>query len=542
MNLVRRERSLKLFQASLLLCLALMASSAGVSPARAQGVPVVIYGYVHMPDGSPAAGASVLATCDSDSGSATTNPQGYYQITLSIEGSQTVRVTARKGDLSAVRYIKVGEGTGKVQVNLTLRSQSGGGGGGGWAGGGRVSHVKILEATVGETALGEPVEVRLRVLNEGDRPAENVQVLIYLEDWTLLDTVELAITIPAGSERTLGVRFDSSPLGEGTRHLILVLVTSQGSAKAEVDVSVVSRAMLDLYVVAPQEASPGQEVWVNGTVRNAGGVPARGVTVRVMLGGRAAGSAYLGDIPPGLGRQFSLRIRVPEDVAGALQLEVLVTGRRGLEVREVRTLTAASAAAESGGANACAAIDLSRGWEALTLAKSSVELASNLTGAGEGLDDLSRLESLLGRADQAARSGNCTGAQELLESVVKGANELAELAMSRSAQWIVNEANRLGSLGDPSATALSEAIWALLRAYEEANSPAEKVNLLRSASRLIAAANAALSHPPEEASSQPPPRSARQEVGGPSYTLTLAVAAASAALGTALGAMISRRR
>ncbi len=544
MNVVGREGVSRLFQASLLLCLILMASLAGVSPVRAQGVPVVIYGYVHMPDGSPAAGATVSATCDSDSGSTTTNSQGYYQITLSIEGSQTVKVVARKGDLSAVKYVNVDEGTGKKEVNLTLKSESGGGGGGGgWTGGGGVSFIKILEISAKETALGDLVELKIRVLNEGDRPAGDVQALIYLEDWTLLDTVSVGTAIPAGSEKTIRVRFDSTLLGEGTHHIIVVLVTSQGSAKAEVDVVVVSRAVLELYLIAPQRVLPGQDVWVNGTVRNVGKVAAQGVKVRVTLDGRAAASAYLGDIPPGQVRDFSLLVRVPENVTGSVRLEVVVTGRPDLEVREVRTLTAASAA---GGVAACAAVDLSPGREAIASARAAAELALNLTGEGEELERLAELEGLLGGAEQEARRGNCSGAEAILGLILTEAGEIAEQALSRAAEAVVREADALESTGDPRALATADALRAILEAYEAAEDVAVRTRLLLSASRLISAARAALATPAQTqvqgGQATPRPEAEEPESPGLPYSVALASALASAIIGAALGALISKRR
>ncbi|MDK2464420.1 MAG: CARDB domain-containing protein [Candidatus Korarchaeota archaeon] len=538
MKWVTGKETLRTALTALIAGLLLVGWLLGVSPAHAQGVPAVIYGYVYMPDGSPAEGASVTATCDSDSGSTTTRSDGYYQITLSIEGTQSVRVSASKDGLTAVKYVNVNEGTGSIRVDLTLKSESGGGGGGGgWTGGG-VSYVRILGVTARETAIGDQVEIRLKVLNEGDKAAGNMQVLIYLEDWTLLETVDVGTTIPAGSEKTIKVRFDSELLGEGTHHLILVLVSSQGSAKAEVDVSVVSKAVLELYLVAPQRVEPGRDVWVNGTVRNAGKVTARGVKVRVTLAGRTAASAYLGDLPPGRSVDFSLLVKVPEDVTGTVRLEVIVTGRPNLEVREVRALTAASAA---GASVACAAFDASEGWDALTWARSAVDLASNLTGTEEGFDRLADLEELLEQAAQAAQAGNCSGAQAILESVLGEAGKVAEEAMSRSAQWIAGEADRLGSLGDPRASAFSEAIRSLLVAYEASESPEVRLNLLLSAAKLISAANSALA-PGGEQTETPPPQTAEPEVGESSRAHPLAIIAVSAAAGAALGMLAAKRR
>jgi hypothetical protein len=65
------------------------------------GVSVPVYGYVYMPDGSKAVGASVHVSGGGDSWSGTTDNDGYYDTTLNVNAVPvTVTVSASKGDYS----------------------------------------------------------------------------------------------------------------------------------------------------------------------------------------------------------------------------------------------------------------------------------------------------------------------------------------------------------------------------------------------------------------------------------------------------------
>ena len=86
----------------------------------AQTVPLVVYGYIHNPDGSAASGASVTASAAGTSGHATAGSDGKYQITLSVPpGSQSVSVSASLGSLSGSGS---GSGEGSVRVDITLHA------------------------------------------------------------------------------------------------------------------------------------------------------------------------------------------------------------------------------------------------------------------------------------------------------------------------------------------------------------------------------------------------------------------------------------
>jgi hypothetical protein len=84
------------------------------------GVPVAVYGYIYMPDGSPAAGASVRVSGGGDSKSTTAGGSGGYSVTLNADKVPTsVSVSASKGDCSASASRSNVEGA--VRIDLTLR-------------------------------------------------------------------------------------------------------------------------------------------------------------------------------------------------------------------------------------------------------------------------------------------------------------------------------------------------------------------------------------------------------------------------------------
>ena len=81
-------------------------------------VPVTVWGYVYMPDGSPAAGASVTVRGGGDVKSTTTSSSGKYSVTLSV-GSVPVKITvvAKKGEYKGSAS-KTGEGVVRIDVKL----------------------------------------------------------------------------------------------------------------------------------------------------------------------------------------------------------------------------------------------------------------------------------------------------------------------------------------------------------------------------------------------------------------------------------------
>ncbi|RLE96572.1 MAG: hypothetical protein DRJ57_05395 [Thermoprotei archaeon] len=103
-----------------LLILALLIPLMGAGAARlalAQ-VPITVWGYVYMPDGSPAAGASVTVTAAGVSKSTTTDSSGKYMVTLTVPSVPVkVVVTARKGSYRGSAS-KTGEGVIRIDVRL----------------------------------------------------------------------------------------------------------------------------------------------------------------------------------------------------------------------------------------------------------------------------------------------------------------------------------------------------------------------------------------------------------------------------------------
>ncbi len=83
-------------------------------------IPATIYGYVYMPDGSPAAGATVTVSGSGVSASTTTNSQGYYEITFSVSSvpvTVTVKATKDGYSGSVTRSVE-----GAVRIDITLKA------------------------------------------------------------------------------------------------------------------------------------------------------------------------------------------------------------------------------------------------------------------------------------------------------------------------------------------------------------------------------------------------------------------------------------
>lgn len=83
-------------------------------------VPVAVWGYVYMPDGSPAAGASVSISGGGASASTSTGSDGKYgPVTLTVSSVPvTITVRASKGSYSGSAS-KTGEGTMRIDVHLS---------------------------------------------------------------------------------------------------------------------------------------------------------------------------------------------------------------------------------------------------------------------------------------------------------------------------------------------------------------------------------------------------------------------------------------
>ena len=85
-------------------------------------VPVNVWGYVYMPDGTPAAGAQVTISAGGVTKSTTTNSDGKYgPVTLTVSSTPVkITVKASKGDYSGSNS-KTGEGTVRIDVQLKTK-------------------------------------------------------------------------------------------------------------------------------------------------------------------------------------------------------------------------------------------------------------------------------------------------------------------------------------------------------------------------------------------------------------------------------------
>ncbi len=86
-------------------------------------IPVEVYGYVYMPNGTPAIGAQVEVAGGGDVRVTTTNEKGFYEVTLTV-ASVPVRVTVKA---FAPGYAGMGEaeGEGVIRVDVYLSEQGG---------------------------------------------------------------------------------------------------------------------------------------------------------------------------------------------------------------------------------------------------------------------------------------------------------------------------------------------------------------------------------------------------------------------------------
>ncbi|MGC9203100.1 MAG: hypothetical protein ACP5HX_10595 [Thermoproteota archaeon] len=100
--------------------LAMLTVATLLSPFIEAQVPVAVWGYVYMPDGSPASGASVTVSGGGDSVSTTAGSDGKYgPVTLTVSSTPvTITVKASKGEYSGSASAS-GEGTIRIDVRLS---------------------------------------------------------------------------------------------------------------------------------------------------------------------------------------------------------------------------------------------------------------------------------------------------------------------------------------------------------------------------------------------------------------------------------------
>jgi|GEM_PF-6124117 hypothetical protein len=88
----------------------------------APGVPFNVYGYVKDDFGNPIAGASVTVKSPIDQVSTTTNSEGKYAVTLSINGpGDQIQVTATYGARSGSASGTVPSGTSSMQIDVVVQ-------------------------------------------------------------------------------------------------------------------------------------------------------------------------------------------------------------------------------------------------------------------------------------------------------------------------------------------------------------------------------------------------------------------------------------
>ncbi len=82
-------------------------------------VPLAVWGYVYMPDGSPASGAKVTVYAGGVSKSTTTGSNGKYKVDLAVPKTPVdVKVVARKGEYKGSASRKNVEGVVRIDVRL----------------------------------------------------------------------------------------------------------------------------------------------------------------------------------------------------------------------------------------------------------------------------------------------------------------------------------------------------------------------------------------------------------------------------------------
>jgi len=88
-------------------------------------VPIRVWGYVYMPNGSPAVGASVTVSAGGKSKSTTTDSSGKYSVDLTVPSTPvTVKVTAKKDGYKGSASKK---GEGVIRIDVYLKKTTTGG-------------------------------------------------------------------------------------------------------------------------------------------------------------------------------------------------------------------------------------------------------------------------------------------------------------------------------------------------------------------------------------------------------------------------------
>jgi len=133
-------------------------------------VPITIWGYVYMPDGSPASGASVTVSAGGKSKSTSTGSSGKYKVDLTVSSIPvTVKVTAKKGSYSGSVTKSGVEGVVRIDVRLKAPSPA------------KPSPTKQYTKLTISTAKDEYVVNESVVINGSISPAMSVEITITLK-------------------------------------------------------------------------------------------------------------------------------------------------------------------------------------------------------------------------------------------------------------------------------------------------------------------------------------------------------------------------
>jgi len=91
--------------------------------ALAPGLPFTVFGFVHNDKGAPMYGAYVTVQSPIESKTSTTDSQGRYWVTISINGvGDAIKVTASKDGAQAGASATVPSGSSSLRVDVTIRS------------------------------------------------------------------------------------------------------------------------------------------------------------------------------------------------------------------------------------------------------------------------------------------------------------------------------------------------------------------------------------------------------------------------------------
>jgi len=104
---------------ALIIVMAALCSHSALAP----GLPFTVFGFVHNDKGAPIYGAYVTVQSPIESKTSTTDSQGRYWVTISINGvGDAIKVTASKGDAQGGASGTVPSGSSSLRVDFTIRS------------------------------------------------------------------------------------------------------------------------------------------------------------------------------------------------------------------------------------------------------------------------------------------------------------------------------------------------------------------------------------------------------------------------------------